>query len=46
MVDPKATLASDGLGERRDGLLTEVFNGPAGGANQVMVMTGLAPDIG
>jgi len=46
VVDPKAALASDGLGERGDGLLAQVFDGPAGGADQVVMMPGLTPDIG
>jgi hypothetical protein len=46
VVDPKPTLASDGLGERGDGLLPQVFDGPAGGADQVVMMPGLTPDVG
>ncbi len=46
MVDPKATLTGDAVGERRDRLLPQVFDRPAGGADQVVVMSRLAPDIG
>ena len=46
MIDPKAPLARNCLGERGDGLFAEVFDRPAGGADQVVVMTGLAPDVG
>jgi hypothetical protein len=46
VVDSKAALASDGFGERGDGLLAQVFDRPAGGADQVMVVAWLAPDIG
>lgn len=46
MVDPKATLARDRLGQWRDRFLVEVFDGAAGGANQVMVMTRLTPHVG
>jgi hypothetical protein len=45
MVDPKATLARDRLGEGCDGLLSQVFDGPAGSANEVVVMAWLAPDV-
>jgi hypothetical protein len=45
VVDPKAALAGDRLGERGDGLLAQVFDGPAGGADQVMMMPGLTPDV-
>ena len=46
MVDPKASLARDRLGQRCDRLFVEVFDGAAGGANQMVVMAGLAPDVG
>jgi hypothetical protein len=46
VVDPKAALARDRLGEWRNRLFVEVFDRPARGANQVMMMAGLAPDIG
>src|SRR4029077_7556992 len=46
VVDSKAALASDGLGERGDGLFPEVFDGPAGGTDQVVMMPRLTPDIG
>jgi len=46
MVDPKAALARDGFGERGDRLLPQVFDRPAGGADQVVMMSWLAPDVG
>ena len=46
MVDPEAALASDGFGERGDRLLPQVFDRPAASADQVVMMPGLAPDIG
>ena len=46
MVDPKAPLARDRLRKGRDRLFVQVLNGPAGGADQVMVMTRLAPHVG
>ena len=46
MVDPKAPLARDRLRQGRDRRFVQVLNGPAGGADQVMVMTGLTPDVG
>src|SRR6202011_4507682 len=46
VVDAKAALASNRFGERRDGLLTEVLDRPAGGADQMVVMARLAPDVG
>jgi hypothetical protein len=46
VVDPKPTLASNRFGERGDGVLAQVFDRPAGGADQVVVMARLAPDVG
>jgi len=46
VVDSKAPLARDRLRQRRDCLFIQVLDGPAGGTDQVMVMTGLTPDIG
>ena len=46
MVDSKSALASDGLGEWGHGLFPEVFDGPAGGADQVVMMSRLTPDVG
>ncbi len=46
MIDAKATLARDRLRERRDRFLAKVFYGPAGGADQVVMMAGLTPDVG
>ena len=46
MVDPKASLARDRLGQRCDRLFVEVFDGAAGGANQMVVMARLTPDVG
>jgi hypothetical protein len=46
MVDPKATLASDRLCKRCDGLLPQVFDRPAGGADQMVMMPGLTPHVG
>jgi hypothetical protein len=46
VVDPEAALTRDRLGQRCHCLFVEVFDGPAGGANQVMVMAGLTPDVG
>ena len=46
MVNPKAALARDRLGEWRDGRLVQVFDRAAGGANQVVMMPGLAPHVG
>src|SRR5207237_7475649 len=45
MVDAEAPLARDGLDQRRDRLLPQVFAGPAGGTDQVVMMAGLAPDL-
>ena len=45
MVDPKAALACNRFGERGDGLLPQVFDRPAGGADQMVVMPGLAPNV-
>ena len=46
MVDPETALPGDGLGQRRDGAFVEIFDGPAGGADQVMVMARLTPHVG
>jgi hypothetical protein len=46
MIDPKTALARDRLGERRDSRLVEVLDRPARGADQVMVMARLTPDVG
>ena len=46
MVDPKPTLARDRLRQWGDRLFAQVFDGPAGGADQVVMMPGLAPDVG
>jgi hypothetical protein len=45
MVDPKAPLPGDRLRQWRDGLFVEVFDGPAGRADEVVVMSRLAPHI-
>jgi hypothetical protein len=46
VVDAEAMLARDALDQWRDRLLPEVLNRPAGGADQVVVMPRLAPDVG
>jgi hypothetical protein len=46
MIDAKTTLARDRLRKRRDRFLAKVFYGTAGGADQVVMVPGLAPDIG
>lgn len=46
MVDPKASLARDRLGQRCDRRFVEVFDRAAGGANQVVVMARLTPHVG
>jgi hypothetical protein len=46
VVDPKASLARDRLGQRCDRLFVEVFDRAAGGANQVVVMARLTPYVG
>jgi hypothetical protein len=46
VIDPKPPLARDRLGQWRDRRFVEVFDGPAGGANQVMMMARLTPHIG
>ena len=45
MIDPKSTLAGDRFRERGDRLLPQVFDRPAGGADQVVMVPGLAPHI-
>jgi hypothetical protein len=46
MVDPKPALLRNRLGQRRDGVLIELFDVAAGCADQVVVMTRLTPDVG
>lgn len=45
MIDPKAALAGDRLGERRHGTLIQLLDVAAGGADQVVMMPWLAPDV-
>ena len=46
MVDAKAALVRNRRGERRDGVLAQVLDVTAGGADQVMVVARLAPHVG
>jgi hypothetical protein len=46
VVDSKAALARNRFGEWGDGFFPEVFNRAAGGADQVVMMSRLTPDIG
>ena len=46
MVDPKATLARNRFGEWGDRFLPQILDRAAGGADQVVMMSWLAPDIG
>src|SRR5207237_7601226 len=46
VVDPEAALPRNCLGQRRNRAFVEIFDGPAGGADQVVMMSRLAPDIG
>jgi hypothetical protein len=46
VVDSKAALARNGFGEWGDGFLPQVFDCAAGGADQMVMMSRLAPDIG
>ena len=46
MVDAKASLVRDRLGQRGHRMFIELFDGAAGSADQVVVMAWLAPDIG
>jgi len=45
VLDSKATLARNGFGEWGDRLLPQVLDRAAGGADQVVMMSWLAPDI-
>jgi hypothetical protein len=45
VVDAEAMLARNALDQWRDRLLTKVLNRPAGGADQVVMMARLAPDV-
>jgi len=45
VVDPKAALPRNRLRQRRNGAFVEIFDGAAGGADQVVMMSRLAPDI-
>jgi hypothetical protein len=45
VVHPKAALARDGFSQRSDRLLPQVFDRPAGGADQVVMMPRLTPDV-
>lgn len=46
MIHSKSPLARDRLHQRANRIFAKVFNGAAGGADQVVVMAGLAPDVG
>src|SRR5436853_286519 len=46
VVDPKAARPDDRLSQGSDRLLVELFHVPARSADQVVVMAGLAPDVG
>jgi hypothetical protein len=45
VVDSKATLARNGFGEWGDRFLPQVLDRAAGGADQVVMMARLAPDV-
>jgi hypothetical protein len=45
VVNPKAALARDRLRQWRDRRLIQVFDRAAGGADQVVMMPGLTPDV-
>jgi len=46
VVDAETSLPRNCFGERRNRAFIEIFDSPAGGADQVVMMPRLAPDVG